>query len=100
MEGILEEVIIGEIKEKIFGTEKGAVEIFMDGSRKKEREQGGAAVVVRRGREEWEEHGFTISKHCSVFIIETGAIRKAIEIVERQGIEGDVLILSDSLKKQ
>lgn len=97
MGGTPEETIIKEIKNKIFGKEEEIIEIYTDGSRRKGREQGGAAVITKETNGNWEEQGFTTSKYCSVFTIEAGAVNKAIETTEKQEIKQDVLILTDSL---
>nr|XP_012150584.1 PREDICTED: uncharacterized protein LOC105663804 [Megachile rotundata] len=97
VEGFPEQALLGEIKKKIFGQSSSILEIYTDGSRIEGRENGGGGIVIRRGRDEWEEVGFTAHPSCSVFSIELQAIGRAVEIARERFRDRDVLILSDSL---
>ncbi|XP_076397945.1 uncharacterized protein LOC143266293 [Megachile rotundata] len=95
--GMREKDLLGEIKLKMFGRIENVVEIYTDGSRIESRKNGGGAVVIREGGEEWEEETFTSPSQCSVYTIEMTAIGRAVEIAGRRFRGRDVVILSDSL---
>ncbi|XP_076393339.1 uncharacterized protein LOC143265397 [Megachile rotundata] len=95
--GINEIDLLGEIKLKMFGGLENVIEIYTDGSRMEVRKKGGGAIVVRRGRDEWEEEMFTAPGQCSVYTIEMTAIGRAIERANERYERENVIVLSDSL---
>ncbi|XP_076388094.1 uncharacterized protein LOC143264504 [Megachile rotundata] len=96
-DGVPENIGLGEIKNRWFEDEGEVIEVYTDGSKMGDMEPGGAAVVIRRGREEWEEFGFTTRGSCSIFTIEAFAICMALRVIDEYEKESKMVIFSDSL---